>query len=124
MPGAVRRTDYRRQSRYGTAPTLVLESIGSDDVITEMAELSADWIPLRFDDERVAATDVMPSKGRIDWVFWVSNEAALDPESMEQIQTVRFDGNRYEIVSAQYFAGSPAHWELMGIFSRQVPPIQ
>lgn len=124
MPGAIRRTDWRRQGRYGTAPTLVLEEIGTDEVAATLAEISAGWIPLRFNDERVVSTDVMPSKGRVDWVFWISVESALDPESMERVETVLFDGNRYEIVSAQFFAGTPAHWELMGIVSQQVPPIQ
>lgn len=126
MPGAIRRTDYRRQSRYGTSPEehLILEAVGTDEAITEMADLQNGWIPLRFGDERVVSTDVMPSKGRIDWVFWIAAESALDSESMEQVQTVKFQGARYEIVSAQFFAGSPAHWELMGIFTQQTPPVQ
>lgn len=121
----VRRLDWRKSSRYGAATNqnLILEEVGADELPITVLDLSAGFIPLRLGDERIVGTDVDPSRGRVDWVFWIESDVVPNGELIESVQTVAFDGNRYQVVSIQFFAGAPAHWELQAVHSHKLEPV-
>lgn len=112
-----RRVDWRRRSRYGDSPNqnLILEDAGADEIPVSVLEIAANWLPLLQTDERVVTTDVEPSRGRIDWVFWVGAVEVPNRETMDRVKYAVFNGERYQIEGVQFFAGGPAHWELLAI---------
>lgn len=111
----IRRVEHRRKIRYGSAPiqNLILEDVGSDEAPVTLLEIVGEWLPLQFDDKRVVATDAEPSRGRVDWVFWIRASQVPSRELIEQAATALFNGERYQIDSIHFFAGEPAHWELL-----------
>jgi hypothetical protein len=109
-----RRRDWRRRSRYGTG-NLVLETVTAAEVPAPVFDIPGNWMPLLQNNERVVSTDVEPSRGRIDWVFWIAADQIPAPERMEKVKYATFNGERYEIQSKQFFEAEPAHWELLAI---------
>jgi hypothetical protein len=121
----LRRSDWRRRARYGDAPdqNLILEDVGADENPLPVLTVEANWLPLLQNDERVVTTDVEPSRGRVDWVFWVDAVEVPNRETMDKVKFAVFNGERYQIEGVQFFAGAPAHWELLAIRQSSEPVI-
>jgi hypothetical protein len=121
----LRRKDWRRRSRYGDSQNqnLILEDVGADENPVPVLEITSNWLPLLETDERVVTTDNGPSRGRIDFVFWIDASQVPNVEAMDKVKFGVFDGERYEILSAQFFKGAPAHWELLAIRQSSEPVI-
>jgi hypothetical protein len=119
---------WQRRRRFGSAPrtTLVIEKLHAT---LEQPETlltlppAARWHANEVNEERVIQGDTEPSRGRVDWIFWIDDSEIPNAELMEAARYATFNDERYTLISIRQIKRAPAHWELWAQRFESVQPV-